>query len=187
VTRADIERSRVMSTLKYSTLETPHGTVWFAAGEEGLKFLLLRYFNDRRVVQELRKARGAKLVRDDRALRSFAGQLRRYFQGQRVPFDVDLDLSTGTRFQQAVWRAVRRVPYGTLVSYKQIAREVGSARAARAVGNALAANPIPIVVPCHRIVRTGGALGGFTGGIRWKKRLIELEVGQGGLEFSEGS
>jgi O-6-methylguanine DNA methyltransferase len=176
-----------MSTLKYSTLETPHGTVWFAAGDEGLKFLLLRYFNDRRVVQELRKARGARLVRDDRALRPFAGQLKRYFEGHRVPFDVELDLSTGTRFQQAVWKATRKVPYGTLVSYKQIAREVGSALAARAVGNALAANPIPIVVPCHRIVRIDGALGGFTGGIRWKKKLIELELGQRGLEFTDAS
>jgi len=174
-----------MSTLKYSTLETPHGTVWFAAGDEGLKFLLLRYFNDRRVIQELRKARGARLVRDDRALKPFAGQLKRYFEGHRVPFDVDLDLSTGTRFQQAVWRAARKIPYGTLVSYKQIAREVGSAQAARAVGNALAANPIPIVVPCHRIIRIDGALGGFTGGIRWKKKLIELELGQRGLEFTD--
>jgi len=176
-----------MSTLRYSTLETPHGTVWFAAGEEGLKFLLLRYFNDRRVIQELRKAREARLVRDDRALRSFAAQLKSYFEGKRVPFDVDLDLSTGTRFQQAVWRAVRRVPYGTLVSYKRIAREVGSVSAARAVGNALAANPIPIVVPCHRVIRADGALGGFTGGIRWKKKLIELELGQRGLDFTEGS
>ncbi len=174
-----------MSTLKYSTLETPLGTVWFAVGDEGLKFLLLRYFNDRRVIQELRKARGAKLVRDDRALKPFAGQLKRYFEGHRVPFDVDLDLSTGTRFQQAVWRAVRKIPYGTLVCYKQIAREVGSAQAARAVGNALAANPIPIVVPCHRIIRIDGALGGFTGGIRWKKKLIELELGQRGLEFTD--
>ncbi|MBN1504809.1 MAG: methylated-DNA--[protein]-cysteine S-methyltransferase [Candidatus Eisenbacteria bacterium] len=176
-----------MSPLRYSTLETPHGTVWFAAGEEGLKFLLLRYFNDRRVLQELRKARGSKLVRDDRALKAFAGQLKSYFEGRRVAFDVRLDLSTGTRFQQAVWRAVGRIPYGTLVSYKRVAREVGSPMAARAVGNALAANPIPIVIPCHRVVRTDGGLGGFTGGIRWKKRLIELELGQRGLDFTEAS
>jgi O-6-methylguanine DNA methyltransferase len=176
-----------MLVLRYSTLETPQGTVWFAAGEAGLKFLLLRYFNDRRVVQELKKTRGAKLVRDDKALKSFAGQLRRYFDGHKATFDVELDLSIGTPFQQAVWKAVRKVPYGTLVSYKKVAQEPGNARAARAVGNALGANPIPIVVPCHRIIRKDGGLGGFTGGIRWKKKLIELELGQKGIEFTEGS
>jgi len=176
-----------MTVLRYSTIDTPLGTVWFAVGEKGLRFLLLRYFNDRRVLQELRKAKGAKLSRDDKALRQFAAQLTKYFQGDKVHFNVELDLSTGTPFQQAVWKAVRKVPYGSLVSYKKIAQEIGNQRAARAVGNALGANPIPIVVPCHRVIRKDGALGGFTGGIRWKKKLIELELGQKGLEFLEAS
>ncbi len=176
-----------MSVLKYSTIETPLGTVWFAAGEKGLKFLLLRYFDDRRVAQELRKAKGAKLSRDDKALRHLSAQLKRYFDGDKVRFDVDVDLSTGTPFQQSVWKAVKKVPYGRLVSYKKIAGDVGNRRAARAVGNALAANPIPIVIPCHRVIRRDGGLGGFTGGIRWKKKLIELELGQKGLDFLEAS
>jgi len=174
-----------MKVLRYSTIETPFGTVWFAASPAGLSFLVLRYFNDRRVVQELRKVRGAKLMRDDRALHRFAGQLTRYFRGEKVPFDFDLDLSSGTQFQRSVWKIVRKIPYGTLVSYKSIAREYGNSLCARAVGNALGSNPIPIVIPCHRVIRTDRSLGGFSGGIKWKKNLIALELGQEDIVFEE--
>jgi O-6-methylguanine DNA methyltransferase len=172
-----------MEVLRYSTVETRFGTVWFAASSKGLSFLLLRYFNERRVAQELKKARGTRMLRDDRPLRRFANQLTRYFEGERVPFDFELDLSRGTEFQQSIWRIVRRIPYGTLVSYKKIAQEHGNSLCARAVGNALASNPIPIVIPCHRVIRTDKSLGGFSGGIRWKKRLIALELGQEDIEF----
>ncbi|MFH0777050.1 MAG: methylated-DNA--[protein]-cysteine S-methyltransferase [Candidatus Eisenbacteria bacterium] len=174
-----------MRILTYSTIESPFGTIWFAASSKGVSFLLLRYFNERRVAVELKKIRGAKLARDDRGLRSFAGQLERYFAGEVVPFEVELDLSSGTSFQQAVWRAVRKTAYGHLVSYKAIAEKVGNPLSARAVGNALGANPIPIVIPCHRVIRSDNSLGGFSGGIRWKRRLIGIELGQGSLRFTE--
>jgi O-6-methylguanine DNA methyltransferase len=174
-----------MEILRYSTIGTRYGTVWFAASSLGLSFLLLRYFNERRVAQELRKARGLKMLRDDRSLRRFANQLTRYFEGERVPFDLELDLTRGTEFQQSVWKIVRKIPYGTLVSYKKIAEECGNALCARAVGNALGANPIPIVIPCHRVIRADKSLGGFSGGVRWKKRLIALELGQEDIEFEE--
>jgi len=174
-----------MEVLRYSTIETRFGTVWFAATPNGLSFLLLRYFNERRVAQELRKARGTKMLRDDRSLRRFAGQLTRYFEGERVPFDFELDLSRGTKFEQAIWRIVRKIPYGTLVPYKKIAREYGNTLCARAVGNALGANPIPIVIPCHRVIRADNSLGGFSGGVRWKKTLIALELGQKNIDFED--
>lgn len=174
-----------MEVLRYSTIETRFGTVWFAATPKGLSFLLLRYFNERRVAQELRKVRGARMLKDDRGLRRVANQLTKYFGGEKVPFDFELDLSGGTEFQQAVWRIVRKIPYGTLVSYKKIAREYGNTLCARAVGNALASNPIPIVIPCHRVIKADNSLGGFSGGIRWKKRLIALELGQEDIEFEE--
>ncbi|UCF79133.1 MAG: methylated-DNA--[protein]-cysteine S-methyltransferase [Candidatus Eiseniibacteriota bacterium] len=82
-----------MKVLRYSTLETPFGTLWFAASPKGLSFLLLRFFGQRRTPQQLRKARGAKLVRDDKALRDFAAQLTRYLEGEKLSFDVELDLS----------------------------------------------------------------------------------------------
>jgi len=174
-----------MDVLRYSTIETRFGTIWFAASARGLSFLRLRYFNERRVAQELKKARGLKMLRDDKSLRRLANQLTRYFEGERVPFDFELDLTRGTEFQQSVWRIVRKIPYGSLVSYKKIAQDYGNSLCARAVGNALGSNPIPIVIPCHRVIRNDKSLGGFSGGVRWKKLLIALELGQEDIEFGE--
>ena len=86
-----------------------------------------------------------------------------------------LDLSAGTAFQQAVWGALRRIPAGTTRTYADIARTVRSPRASRAVGQACGANPIPLLVPCHRVVASGGRLGGFSGGLEWKRRLLARE------------
>jgi len=151
-----------MSTLRYSTLETPHGTVWFAAGEEGLRFLLLRYFNDRRVVQELRKARGAKLVRDDRALRSFAAQLRSYFEGRECR---STSSSTCPRALAFSRRCGGR-PGGSVREPCLIQAHSPRGRqrfCARAGGQRACGEPDSDRRPCHRIIRIDGALGGFTG------------------------
>jgi O-6-methylguanine DNA methyltransferase len=172
-----------METLKYSTIDTYFGTLWFAASPKGLSFLRLRFFSQRRAMQELKKAKGAKLVRDDKALRHFARQLRRYLEGENVPFDVDLDLSLGTPFQQSVWKLTRKIPYGKQISYKRLAEQYGNPLCARAVGNALGANPVPIVVPCHRVIRHDSSLGGFSSGVKWKKRLLALEQGQKALDL----
>ena len=102
-------------------------------------------------------------------------QLAQYFDGRRRIFDLPLDLSAGTDFQQAVWRGCREVAFGATESYGGLARRIGRPGAMRAVGGALGANPIPIVVPCHRIVRSDGALGGFGGGLDMKRRLLDLE------------
>ncbi|KPJ59624.1 MAG: hypothetical protein AMJ46_10425 [Latescibacteria bacterium DG_63] len=175
-----------MKIFRYSTMETRFGTLWFAASPKGLSFLLLRFFSQRRALQELRKVKGAKLVRDDKALRRFAAQLGKYLDGQKVSFDVDLDLSLGTPFQQSVWRLTRKIPYGKLVSYKKLAEQYGNPLCARAVGNALGANPVPIVIPCHRVIRSDRSLGGYSGGVKWKKRLIALEQGQKVLNLGGG-
>lgn len=101
--------------------------------------------------------------------------LNSYFAGEPVTFDaVTLDLSAGTPFQQEVWRAIRAVPRGETWSYGTVARRVGKPGAARAIGQAMGANPIPIVVPCHRVIGVNG-LGGYTGGLEWKRRLLSLE------------
>ncbi len=100
-----------------------------------------------------------------------------YFEGRKVEFrfPVDLGLAGGTSFQQDVWEAASRIPYGQLRSYGWLAAEIGRPRAARAVGQALGANRLPIVIPCHRIVRSDGSLGGFSGGLHWKVELIKME------------
>ena len=106
----------------------------------------------------------------DRALK----ELSEYFAGEKCEFTVPVYLR-GTGFELKVWNAVKRIPYGETRTYKDIAAEIGSPRAFRAVGNALSRNPVPILIPCHRVVRSNGKLGGYTAGIKVKKYLLELE------------
>jgi methylated-DNA-[protein]-cysteine S-methyltransferase len=116
-------------------------------------------------------------VRDDDAIADVAAQLHEYFRGQRRAFDLPL-APRGTEFQQDVWRALQRIPYGETRSYSDVAREIGRPAAIRAVGAANGANPIPIVIPCHRVVGSNGSLTGFGGGIETKRWLLALESPQ---------
>jgi methylated-DNA-[protein]-cysteine S-methyltransferase len=103
-------------------------------------------------------------------------RLRRYFAGERVSFeDLPVSFSRGTDFERRVWSELRKVPHGRLITYGELATRIGAPAASRAVGRALAANPVPIVVPCHRVVRKGGGLGGFSAGLEKKRALLELE------------
>jgi len=108
-------------------------------------------------------------------LEAASRQLLDYLAGRRNRFDIPLDLSRGTAFQRRVWRTLQRVPFGKLRSYQWIASRVGGRRYARAVGNAVGANPLPIVVPCHRIVAQDASLGGFSCGLPMKRKLLTLE------------
>ena len=101
-------------------------------------------------------------------------QLREYFAGRRSGFDLPLALE-GTAFQRAVWRALQEIPYGATISYGELARRVGNPKASRAVGSANGANPLPIVIPCHRVIAGDGSLGGFGGGLPVKQVLLDLE------------
>ncbi|MGZ9189638.1 MAG: methylated-DNA--[protein]-cysteine S-methyltransferase [Nitrospira sp.] len=102
-------------------------------------------------------------------------QLLAYIQGTRRDFSLPVDLSAGTSFQRKVWKAIARIPYGRVRSYQWVASRVGGKHYARAVGMALGANPVPIVVPCHRIIAHDGSLGGFSCGLPVKRRLLKLE------------
>jgi methylated-DNA-[protein]-cysteine S-methyltransferase len=104
-----------------------------------------------------------------------ARQLKAYLSGKPVRFGGRLDLSFGTPFQQKVWRAMLAIPRGQTRSYAWIAKKIGKPKAVRAVGAACGANPVPIVVPCHRVVASDGSLGGFGGGLALKKQLLKLE------------
>jgi len=129
-------------------------------------------------------ARGVREVRLDQVSRRDRGdspildevvrQLEEYFQGERRRFDLPFDLH-GTEFQRRVWKALARVPFGATLSYGDLARKAGSARGYRAVGQAVGRNPLPILVPCHRVLAAGGGLGGFSGGLPLKKRLLAIE------------
>jgi methylated-DNA-[protein]-cysteine S-methyltransferase len=100
-----------------------------------------------------------------------------YFEGRRAEFPAPLDLSAATEFQRGVWKAAIKIPHGKTRSYGQLAKSCGDARAARAVGTALGANPIPVIVPCHRVLKSDGGLGGFSIGIEVKKALLAIEQG----------
>lgn len=106
--------------------------------------------------------------------REVARQLAQYFAGRRDAFDLPMALDV-TRFQTKVLRAVGRIPYGQTRSYGEIARAAGQPRAARAVGQAVGANPLPLLIPCHRVLAAQGRLGGFGGGLVWKRFLLRLE------------
>lgn len=102
-------------------------------------------------------------------------QLEQYFVGERHQFDIALDLSLGTPFQQSVWRALQQIPYGQTISYAQLAQSIGKPTAYRAVANANGKNPLSIIIPCHRVVASDGSLGGYTGGLDKKRLLLDIE------------
>ena len=98
-----------------------------------------------------------------------------YFNGKKVKFNFPIDRIRATEFQKSVWKETSKIPYGTTTSYGEIAERIGKPKSYRAVGNALGANPLPIIIPCHRVVSSNGSLGGFSGGLKLKKFLLELE------------
>ena len=106
---------------------------------------------------------------------SLARQLSRYFRGKKVAFRVPVDLSRSTEFQRKVWRTLQTIPYGQTRTYAWVAGKIGRPKAVRAVGAACGANPVPLIMPCHRVLRSDGSLGGFSAGLEWKKRLLALE------------
>lgn len=111
---------------------------------------------------------------DDPYLFGTFTQLKEYFKTERKKFELPLDLR-GTEFQLKVWKQLQKISYGKTVSYKQIALALGDANSVRAVGGANGANPVPIIVPCHRVINSNGSLGGYTGGVHLKGKLLELE------------
>jgi methylated-DNA-[protein]-cysteine S-methyltransferase len=113
---------------------------------------------------------------DDARLRAAVAELRCYFAGELIDFTVSLSVQRGSDFERAVWREISRIPYGEMRTYGEVATALGDPGAARAVGVACNRNPIPVIVPCHRIVGAGGKLVGFGGGLPRKRQLLELEA-----------
>ena len=108
-------------------------------------------------------------------IRKLGRQLQQYAMGKSVRWSVPVDLSSGTSFQEKVWRTLTQIPRGQTRSYAWVAQKVGKPNAARAVGTACGANPVPVIIPCHRVIASGGSLGGFGGGLPMKRRLLRLE------------
>ncbi len=157
----------------YTLVPTSMGWVSIIASENGIMRLgLPRETREAAlsIISSLHRAH-----RDDRFLEKLAGKIKDYFAGNKVIFDEKLDLAGFSPFYLDVWRLTREVPYGYTASYSEIARQACKPRACRAVGQALGHNPVPVIVPCHRIIRSDGSLGGFSGGLNIKSRLLEIE------------
>ncbi len=161
--------------LAYCELDSPVGALLAVASADGL--LKLGYPN--RPVDEqlewLAAAVSPRLLEAPARLEPVRRELDEYFAGERRSFDLPLDWRLTTGFVNRVLRETARIPFGETRSYAEMAAGAGSPRAFRAAGSALGANPIPIVVPCHRVLRSGGGLGGYGGGLEVKRRLLELE------------
>ena len=154
--------------MNYAYLDTSIGTLLIAGGADAIE--RISFPKHGKPVQPEAGWRQSPRGPVAEAIR----QLREYFAGRRVNFDLPL-APEGTAFQRAVWRGLQEIPYGTTISYGELARRVGNPKASRAVGSANGANPLPIVIPCHRVIAGDGSLGGFGGGLSTKQSLLALE------------
>lgn len=159
----------------WDRMDSPLGTLFIASSPKGLCRIQFGV-GEKRFLHELEMQTDARPKRDSRTLTSVTRQLQEYFRKERTVFDLKVDLGNLTPFQKAVLGATGRIPRGEVLTYGQVARRIGNPRACRAVGQALGKNPVPIVIPCHRVV-AGGGLGGFSGGggLASKKILLRLE------------
>ena len=158
----------------YELTDSPVGELLVAATGRGVCRISFDPEPEREL-EELAKAYGVRVLRSSRPLERPRRELDEYFDGRRHEFGVDVDLGGVPSFQQLVLGELRRVPYGETATYGGLAARIGQPKAARAVGGALNRNPVPIVVPCHRIVGASGSLVGYAGGLERKQRLLALE------------
>jgi methylated-DNA-[protein]-cysteine S-methyltransferase len=157
----------------YATVDSPLGQLLVAATPRGL--VRLSYGAEGEVLEDLADRLSPRILEAPARLDEVRRELDEYFDGRRSEFDLPIDWSLTRGFTGKVLRATARIDFGKTSTYAEVAGRAGSPRAVRAAGNALGANPIPVVVPCHRVLRTGGALGGYTGGVERKEFLLRLE------------
>lgn len=162
-------------SIYYTKLQVQQMTIYVAATEKGLCFIGSKNGDLTEVEEWVKKARPtAKLVENQEKLALYITQLKEYFSGERKQFQLPIDV-TGTDFQQSVWTCLQTIAYGKTTSYSEIANLLGKPTAVRAVGAAVGANPVLIVIPCHRVISKSGKLTGFRGGLDMKKQLLCLE------------
>lgn len=154
------------------SLDSPLGPLVLAATERGLSGV---WFMDQRYVPSEALRKSWRPNPNNTVLQSATTQLMAYFSGRFRPFDLPLDLSAGTAFQQSVWQALLRIPLGQTLSYGAMAQHINKPSASRAVGAAVGRNPISIVVPCHRVLSAEGQMTGYAGGLWRKEALLTLE------------
>jgi len=160
----------------YTTVDSPLGELTVAATPRGLVRLAYPSIATEAVLTELAVRVSPRVLEAPARLDPVRRELDEYFEGRRHRFDLPVDLSLTDGFTRRVLEVTAAIEFGDRWTYSEVAAAAGSARAARAAGNALGANPVPVVVPCHRVVHSGGGLGGYGGGLHRKRFLLELEA-----------
>ncbi len=176
---ADRAAAEGLADVSYSTVDSPLGTLLAASTKRGLVRLAFPEESVDSVLERLARAISPRIVESAGPLDGVRRELDDYFSGSRRRFDLPLDWSLIGPFGRKVLHATSEIPYGGVLSYAEVAAEAGSPRGSRAAGNALGSNPIPIVIPCHRVLRSGGAIGGYGGGLDRKRYLLRLEGAAG--------
>jgi methylated-DNA-[protein]-cysteine S-methyltransferase len=165
-----------LADVVYAPVQSPFGELLLAATGRGLLRVAFPEEDTDSVLERISRRVSPRIVEAPARLETARRELDEYFAGSRRTFDVALDWSlVGGPFGREVLRVTSEIPYGGVLSYREVAMDAGSPRGSRAAGNALGSNPIPIVVPCHRVLHTGGGLGGYGGGLERKRWLLELE------------
>ena len=159
----------------YTTTDSPFGTLLLATTPKGLVRVGLPNQDADELLVDLATRVSPRVLEAPAQLDEARRELDLYFEGRLTEFDLPLDWRLSRDFRRKVLRAIARIPYGQTRSYTQMAKSAGNERAVRAAGTACGTNPIPVVVPCHRVLRTGGALGGYGGGLPMKEELLRLE------------
>lgn len=161
--------------LSYRLIDSPIGRLLLAATPRGLVRIAFEYEGFDEVLESLATKISPRILEGTNRLDAAWSELDEYFTGRRKAFDLELDFALSSGFRQHVQRYLPQIGYGQTRSYKQVAELVGNPRAVRAVGSACATNPLPVVVPCHRVLRADGSLGGYLGGLEIKRTLLQIE------------
>jgi methylated-DNA-[protein]-cysteine S-methyltransferase len=162
--------------LKYAIFKIEPGWFGVCAVKKGISLLVLPRPTKEEVMELIKKHAGESQLEE--SLQNFENlkkDIADYFAGNKVEFDYTIDLSHYTPFQSAIFTATRSIPYGKTCSYRWVAKKAGNSKGYRAAGQALKSNSIPLLIPCHRVIEHNGKIGGFSLGIRWKERLLQLE------------
>ena len=173
---ADRAAEEGLLDVAYTSVDSPLGPLVVAATPKGLvKVSYTEFRGEDDVLEDLARRVSPRVLAAPAKLDPVRRELDEYFDGYREDFDIPIDWSYLAGVTREVLRATAAIPFGDVATYAGVAEAAGSPRAVRAAGNALGANPMPVVVPCHRVLRTGGALGGYTGGLERKEFLLRLE------------
>ncbi|MGH2973666.1 MAG: methylated-DNA--[protein]-cysteine S-methyltransferase [Solirubrobacterales bacterium] len=170
--RADAEG---LIDVAYAKVDSPFGPLLLASTPRGLVRLNLPAYDPEQTLEELATRVSPRVLEAPAKLDEARRELELYFEGKLTEFDLPIDWQLTNGFRGRVQRAINRIPYGETRTYTDMARSAGNERAVRAAGTACGSNPIPIVVPCHRVLRSGGGLGGYSGGLPMKEALLRLE------------